>query len=339
MMRWLQRSLVVSLLGLYLLGLFSPALLAWSDKGHKMVASIALRQLDLAEREKILAILKHHPRWKEEFADRMPEEVRTGDAAAQLEWSLQQAAIWPDIAREYENETRDKFHRSTWHYINHGIYLDEKEREQFQKDFPTGSFEMPDNAEGITNVIQALKFTRKAMKSSEDTSAADRAVYLAWIFHLVGDLHQPMHSTSMYSSKLFPTGDRGGNEIALVQRTNLHALWDSLPGSGKVTLKESRDAALTLLIDDEFKKLGEAARGQLNEEVWLKESQQFAQTHVYTDEVLAPLRNYTSLEDLKSNPIGLSKDYLQSGGKIAKRRVIEAGYRLGAVLKEIAAEK
>jgi hypothetical protein len=339
MMRLLQRALVICLSGLCLLGLFTPKLLAWSDKGHKMVASIALRQLNLAEREKILAILKHHPRWKEEFADRMPEEVRTGDAAAQLEWSLQQAAIWPDIAREYENETRDKFHRSVWHYINHGIYLDEKERARFEKDFPTGSFELPANAAGITNVIQALKFTRRAMKASEKTSAADRAVYLAWIFHLVGDVHQPMHSTSMYSSKLFPSGDRGGNEIALVQRTNLHALWDSLPGNGKVTLKDARDDALKLMIDDEFKKLGEAARGQLDEEAWLKESQQFAQTHVYTDEVLAPLRNYTSLADLKKNPIGLSKDYLQTGGKLAKQRVIEAGYRLGAVLKEIAVEK
>jgi hypothetical protein len=319
--------------------LLAPALFAWADKGHKMVASIALRQLDPAEREKIFAILKNHPRWQQEFADRMPEDVRTGDTAMQLEWSFQQAAIWPDIAREYQDDVRDKFHRSTWHYINHGIYLNDQDREKFEKQFPTGSFEVPDKVEDVTNVIQALKFTRRAMKPSEKTPDAERAVYLAWIMHLLGDLHQPMHSTSMYSSKLFPTGDKGGNDVALVQRGNLHSLWDSFPGPGKATLKEARDEALTLMIDDDFKKQGEAARAQLDEETWLKESQQLAQTYVYSDEVLAPLRNYENATELKKNPLGLSKDYMQTGGKIAKQRVVEAGYRLGLVLKEIAAEK
>lgn len=335
----LRCALLVCLAVVFLQGLFAPAIYAWADKGHKIVASIALRQLDESEREKIYAILKHHPRWKEEFAERMPEDIRNGDTAVQLEWTFQQAAIWPDIAREYQDEVRDKFHRSTWHYINHGIFLDEKEAEHFRKEFPTGSFQVPDKVEGVTNVIQALKFTRRALKSSEQTPDADRAVYVAWIMHLVGDLHQPMHSTSMYSSKLFPAGDRGGNEVALVQRTNLHALWDSFPGTGKVTLKESRDEALTLMNEEEFKKLGTTSREQLDEEVWLKESQQLATTFVYTDEVLAPLRNYENLAELKKNPLGLSKDYLQAGGKIAKQRVVEAGYRLGAVLKEIAAGK
>lgn len=319
--------------------LLAPALFAWADKGHKMVASIALRQLDQAERDTIYDILKQHPRWKEDFADRMPEDVRTGDAALQLEWVMQQAAIWPDIAREFQGEVRERFHRPTWHYINHGIFLDEKEREYFEKEFPTGSFKIPDKVEGVSNVIQALKFTRRALKPSEKTPDAERAIYLAWIMHLIGDLHQPMHSTSMYSKKIFPAGDRGGNEVALVQRTNLHALWDSFPGSGKASLKEARDEALTLMIEDEYKKLGEASRGQLDEETWLSESQKLALTYVYTDEVLAPLRNYNEVEELKKNPLGMSKDYLQTGGKIAKQRVVEAGYRLGAVLKEIAAEK
>ena len=84
-------------LALGIWALCAPALLAWADKGHKMVASIALRQLDQAEREKIYSILKKHPRWQEEFADRMPEEIRNGDTAAQLEWTFQQAAIWPDV--------------------------------------------------------------------------------------------------------------------------------------------------------------------------------------------------------------------------------------------------
>ncbi len=34
----------------------------------------------------------------------------------------------------------------------------------------------------------------------------------------------------------------------------------------------------------------------------------------------------------------MSEAYLTNGGHIAERRVVEAGYRLGAVLKEVAAK-
>jgi len=32
---------------------------------------------------------------------------------------------------------------------------------------------------------------------------------LTWLFHLIGDIHQPLHSTALFSTKLFPEGDRG----------------------------------------------------------------------------------------------------------------------------------
>jgi len=37
-------------------------------------------------------------------------------------------------------------------------------------------------------------------------------------------------------------------------------------------------------------------------------------------------------------PIDLSQEYLQAGGQVAEQRIVQAGYRLGALLKSIAGE-
>lgn len=53
---------------------------------------------------------------------------------------------------------------------------------------------------------------------------------LMHIIHLMGDIHQPLHCTTLVSPH-FPFGDRGGNEIEVRAdgvKTNLHSLWDSL---------------------------------------------------------------------------------------------------------------
>jgi len=54
----------------------------------------------------------------------------------------------------------------------------------------------------------------------------------------------------------------------------------------------------------------------------------------YDAEVRAAL---TGMEAANSiTPIDLSETYLKAGGQIAQRRLVEAGYRLGAVLKLVA---
>ena len=64
--------------------------------------------------------------------------------------------------------------------------------------------------------------------------AANKAVVLCWIFHLVGDVHQPLHVVSMFTPEL-PDGDRGGNLIFVRPRPDsppmrLHAFWDNATG-------------------------------------------------------------------------------------------------------------
>jgi hypothetical protein len=51
------------------------------------------------------------------------------------------------------------------------------------------------------------------------------------IIHFVGDAHQPLHGSELFSAK-YPNGDRGGNSITLRCNfgspcRNLHMMWDS----------------------------------------------------------------------------------------------------------------
>src|SRR5687767_4356906 len=63
-------------------------------------------------------------------------------------------------------------------------------------------------------------------------SPAEKAVALCWLFHLVGDVHQPLHTVALFTPD-HPEGDRGRN-LAFVrvreggQILNMHALWDGL---------------------------------------------------------------------------------------------------------------
>src|SRR4051812_11614060 len=81
----------------------SPAL-AWNATGHKIIASIAFRQLSAAGQMKIVEMLKKHPRFAQDFVDEMPDEVRRGDEPTQNEWLFQQAAIWADTVRSGPRE-------------------------------------------------------------------------------------------------------------------------------------------------------------------------------------------------------------------------------------------
>src|SRR5262249_54722897 len=50
--------------------------------------------------------------------------------------------------------------------------------------------------------------------STNENDAERKAIALAWLFHLVGDIHQPLHTVQLFTVD-YPHGDRGGNEICV----------------------------------------------------------------------------------------------------------------------------
>jgi S1/P1 nuclease len=60
-------------------------------------------------------------------------------------------------------------------------------------------------------------------------SPGKRGISLAWLFHLMGDIHQPLHAIQLFSRE-YPNGDRGGIEMCVRASFNgapieLHRLW------------------------------------------------------------------------------------------------------------------
>jgi S1/P1 Nuclease len=308
---------------------------AWNATGHRVIASIAFRQLSVGQQAKVAEMLTRHPRFAQDFAEPMPDEVRDGDAAARQEWAFQQAAVWPDMVRSGPPEKR-VFHRGEWHYVNQPHFLNDASRAELDGKLMINlAMDVPADATldtGPLNIVQTIRFARK-MIADKQTSPNDRAVLLAWLFHTVGDIHQPLHSTAVFSTKLFPTGDRGGNSVKTMQAGNLHSLWDQFPGQSD-GFRESRNQALGEMAKPELATIGVQASTNLDEKAWLDESHVLAKSHVYTDDVLSALRRMEAAGDMV-DLIELNPGYLKSGGQVAERRVVEAGYRLGAVLKTL----
>jgi hypothetical protein len=54
-------------------------------------------------------------------------------------------------------------------------------------------------------VVNQLAVCIEKIKSGTDE---EKAVYMTWLFHLVGDIHQPLHYAAEFSQR-FLDGDRG----------------------------------------------------------------------------------------------------------------------------------
>lgn len=326
----------LGLFGLIVLSCGSPAF-AWWDAGHKIIAAIAFRQLTPDEQQAVFAVLQQHPRWDADFADWMPEQLADAPAAERAEWAFMQAAIWPDLARDFDEADKARYHHATWHYVNTPVYLADADRitlaGKLTVNFAT---DPPPKLTETMNITQTLAVTRR-MLVDPAVPAATKGELLTWIFHLVGDSHQPMHSTALFTPRLFPEGCRGGNSIRTKPRENLHAVWDGLLGE-RLGYRQARNEALKLMAEDALKTAGEQARRTLDPRVWIQESRTLSAEFAYDAEVLTPLR-IAEKSGEKPPVIALSDDYLRSAGGVAKRRAVEAGYRLGAVLREVVTTK
>ena len=212
----------------------------WNFTSHGIIAIIAYDLMDTESRNNVLELIKHHPRYQEDFIDAMPDTSKFWTQTEREQWIFAQIARWSDIARGFKDEVRDKYHHSTWHYINLGVFPNEKLKEQFGTTLPSNTnLNYNDESEyDRMNIMEALGYISEKLKS-ETTSDEDKAVLLCWMFHLVGDLHQPLHSSAIFTPRLFSEGDRGGNSIK-VEKYNLHSTWDWALGGEKRNIKTCR---------------------------------------------------------------------------------------------------
>jgi len=67
------------------------------------------------------------------------------------------------------------------------------------------------------------------------TEEEKQSYALRLLIHYIGDIHQPLHASSRYTTA-YPKGDEGGNDLRISVTNkgpgetpnNLHSLWDSI---------------------------------------------------------------------------------------------------------------
>lgn len=169
----------------------------------------------------------------------------------------------------------------------------------------------------VETQIAAFRSALAAPENSNDVKSYD----LAWLIHLVGDAHQPLHSTSRFT-KVLPHGDDGGNAIKIdcgsgCTEANLHAFWDDVLGPRTASLDEAIQAA------DDLPMASEQTAKVADEKAWLSESFELAKTVVYA----APIGGGVG-------PYRLTDVYKAKARDAARDRVALAGARLARLLNQ-----
>jgi len=310
---------------------------AWWDCGHKIIASIAYRRLTPDQQKTLVDILRQHPRFEQDFRSKMPKDV---PPELEGEWIVQQCSIWPDLTRDFKGADRDKYNHGPWHYQDLPLFLTDADRAAMESRLTLNMVTtVPADLSNPNslNALQAIAFARKTA-FDPGVPAPERAVAFCWLFHLVGDIHQPCHASAMFSQRLFPNlneGDRGGNLVKVTQRGNLHSLWDGFLGSrGQVV--EMKNRAVAMMADTDMATLGEKAMQTLDSTVWQAESFELAKECVYDAEITTFLKALDmSGAAADSMACTVTEDYLKRGGKVSEKRVVEAGYRIGKLLDDL----
>lgn len=182
---------------IYILVIPTASLFSWGQNGHRIVAEICDAHLTHNAKSEIIELLGKN--------------------------YLAEIATWPDYIK---SEDAWKFTES-WHYTT--VNMDQTIEDV--RNIYSADKEINDAMEAIalmTDILQgkteAIQWFEKLMKSknAKPFHNSTKATALAFLVHLVGDIHQPLH--------VGKNKDRGGNSIAVLffdERTNLHTVWDT----------------------------------------------------------------------------------------------------------------
>jgi hypothetical protein len=271
---------------------------AWGPGGHMIVARLAFDHL--------------HPTAKKNVEQLLAVPIKPFQITSEST-NFVEAAHWADDVRplngfEFSGDL---------HFIDYPFS-------------PDGT-PLPEELPKPENIVKGLRHYLKVLKSKADDS--DRAEALRFILHFVGDIHQPLHCVSRVTRQL-PDGDKGGNDFFITtrdeegtrRRTKLHSFWDGGLGSFprmrahfEPPPLDEVDAAADS-IAQEFPFDDQAWRSQTALASWAKESKKLAQDVAYKNLVE------------RQEP---TKQYVDAGTTVARRRVAWAGYRLATLLNQI----
>ncbi|HEX7286453.1 MAG TPA: S1/P1 nuclease [Candidatus Angelobacter sp.] len=286
---------------------------AWNSFGHMTVAYVAYQHLTVKTKKRVAKLLKINPRYNTWL-----KQIPAGTSGADRDMMIfMLAATWPDEIKgdhSYTNDGNrppndpsasqnigysDLLQHRYWHFVDTPFSQDGT---------PLGAIPDP-NAETEIAIFRATL----ASSSPDPLKSYD----LVWLLHLAGDVHQPLHATSRFST-LDPNGDGGGNAVCLSQncKPSLHAFWDDLLG----TSNKPADAAAA---GKNLKAPNAQLAKNTTTQKWIDESFVLAQSKAY----VAPITD-------TNGPFAATSAYKQSAKKTASERIALAGVRLANVLNQ-----
>ncbi|WP_281298863.1 S1/P1 nuclease [Flavobacterium limnophilum] len=156
------------------------------------------------------------------------------------------------------------------------------------------------------NIVFQLNTTIKELQNKESLSKEQINTKIKILFHLMGDLHQPLHVG--YGE------DKGGNTIQLnynFRGTNLHSLWDSgIIEYKKITLQDCLKA-------NNYSKNEIRAIQYTNVVNWATD------TRAYLPQIY------------KTGGNKINDDYVDACAPLIENQILKAGIRLAGVLNEV----
>ncbi len=198
--------------------------------------------------------------------------------------SIEQAANWMD---EIKGDHSKDFMKP-WHYVNiadGATYTEAKEGDVINE---------------LTRVIEELHHSDKMSKEEVKE-------HVLILFHLVGDLHQPLHVG--YAT------DKGGNTVQVTYNghgTNLHRVWDS-----EIIEHEHIDLAACQAAGKVFGSKEIAGLSVVNVQQWMQQAR----------------KELKSVYDIKDGTI--DDAYVARNKPVIEKEIYIAGVRLAAVLKDV----
>jgi S1/P1 nuclease len=303
------------LVGILLVLMAVSSTFAWSKAGHMVSGAIAYADLKQTSPEtlaRVIALLKSHPHYTTKWVPRLAQlNLSTEEQDLYL---FMLAARWPDDIR-----SDAAFHHGAWHYINLP-YKPEGQPASIQPIDPPPE-----------NILEAYQSNLDIVQSTALESS--KAVALCWIFHLIGDVHQPLHTIALFTTQFPPLeGDRGGTRFYIRVREgsstiSLHTFWDDLIlGSERFQNVRSTATALRLQRTHARTQLSELTETRF--EGWARqESFGLAKEHAYRNGQLQGSKDQQNGEVLPA-------DYIATVKPLAERRIVLAGYRLADVLTQ-----
>jgi len=332
------RSLVVILSALLGAGAY-----AWDHPGHMTTAAIAFVDIKQARPdlvEKLQLLFLTHP-------DTAPFWVAAGEAKGEerTRRMFLECARWPDDSK-FTPRDMLTWHSARWTIVAKDATPQAKAAAEATHGKPVGQ------------AIEAVNLNY-AMISNHESTPSERALGLCWVLHIVGDIHQPLHVSDLYSAD-FPAGNAAGTLSYVADPLSdttipLHILWDSnvLRTPSLEAVDQAAEAYREKYPRSSFPELqSHPVNSPDFFREWARESHQVAVDWAYDIETVPDPNAGQSSEQLVKNMVNFILNgvspveqapevpaaYWEKLQQTAERRITLAGYRIADLVLAAASD-